>query len=140
MVFLVPYDGSPVSDAALDSAVEHGRAFGEEVVAVSFIPTGAEYAERRKWIEPSDEFASQSARSALERKIAETTDDIERTFEESMASGFENGVTERVRQVARDVGCSTLFVGTSDDTADEELTPFGSVSQDGDYDVHIVRS
>lgn len=141
MVFLVPYDGSSVSEAALERAVEHGAALGEEVVAVSLIPTGSEYAERRKWIEPKKDFAVESARSELKRKIAETTDRSERPLVGSGASSPQDGVTDRIRRVASEVGASILFVGTSSDSAEERLTtPFGTVDQDGEYDVHLVRS
>jgi nucleotide-binding universal stress UspA family protein len=141
MVFLVPYDGSSVSEAALRRAVEHGAALGEEVVAVSLIPTGSEYAERRKWIEPQDEFAVESARSELKRKIAETTDQSERPLVGSGASSLRDGVTDRIRRVASEVDASILFVGTSSESADQRLTtPFGTVDQEGEYDVHLVRS
>jgi len=141
MVFLVPYDGSRVAQAALDRAVEHGKALGEEVVAVSLVPTGSEYAERRKWIEPGDDFAAESARSTLERKIAEATDDSERVLTGSSASAPQDGVSDRIRQVANDVGASVLYVGTRNrEESTDPMTPFGPVSADGSYDVHLVRS
>ncbi|MXR50883.1 universal stress protein [Halovenus sp. WSH3] len=140
MVFLVPYDGSRVAQAALDRAVEHGEALDEEVVAVSFVPTGSEYAQRRKWIEPSEEFAADSARERLQEKIEETTDSAERTFDETGASGVHEGLAERIRQVADDVGATVLFVGTEDSEDDDIATPFGPISPDGKYDVHLVRS
>jgi nucleotide-binding universal stress UspA family protein len=141
MVFLVPYDGSSVSEAALDRAVEHGKALDEDVVAVSLIPTGSTYAERRKWIEPGEEFALESARAELKRKIAETTDSSERSLADSGASAPRDGVGDRIRRVASEVDASVLFVGTSERTAEERLsTPFGTIAQDGEYDVHLVRS
>ena len=141
MVFLVPFDGSPVSEAALARAVEHGQALGEEIVAVSIIPTGAEYAERRKWIEPDDEFAAETASAELRRKIEETTDDAERNFAESGAYSPDDGLTERVRRVARDVKASVLFVGANgESSADRLRTPFGEVVTDAEYDIHIVRA
>ncbi len=139
MVFLVPYDGSRVARTALDRAVAHGEALDEEVVAVSFVPTGAEYAERRKWIDPSEDFAADSAQSTLERKIEESTDDAERMFSEEAASAPTDGVADRIKQVADDVEASVLYVGTSE--SEEELTtPFGSISPEGAYDVHLVRA
>jgi len=142
MVFLVPFDGSSVSEAALARAVEHGEALGEAVVAVSFVPTGAEYAERRKWIQPDEEFAVETASAALRRKIEEATDEAERTFAESGAQS-PGGLTDHVRRVARDVNASILFVGTAgtDDTQDPGLrTPFGEVGNGGDYDIYLVRA
>lgn len=141
MVFLVPYDGSRVAKAALDRAVSHGEALDEQVVAVSFVPTGAEYAQRRKWIEPDEDFAADSAREALERKIEEATDTSERRYEEPGASAPHNGLADDIRQVADEVGATVLFVGTSDESADDELeTPFGPIAPDGSYDVHLVRT
>lgn len=140
MVFLVPYDGSRVSEAALDRAVEHGRALEEDVVAVTFVPTGSEYAERRKWIRPTEDFAVESARAELRRKIEETTDDAERNYLDSGASSVEDGVTEHIRRIANEIDAETLYVGTNDGEADEPRTPFGGIANDAGYDVHLVRT
>ncbi|WP_302081181.1 universal stress protein [Salinibaculum rarum] len=141
MVFLVPFDGSPVAKAALTRAVEHGKALGEEIVAVSLVPTGATYAERRKWIQPDEDFAAETASTELQRKIDEATDDAERNFDESSAQSLDGGISDRIQQVAKDVDASVLFVGTDDTSEDDRLTtPFGPVAADGAYDVHLVRS
>ena len=142
MVFLVPFDGSASSEAALARAVEHGAAMGEEVVAVSFVPTGDRYAQRRRWIEPDEDFAVETASADLRRKIEETTDDAERQFTEPGAESPGDGVSKQVRQTAVDVGASVVFVGTHDGATDAEdpmTTPFGSVDADGPYDLHLVR-
>jgi len=141
MAFLVPFDGSPVAEAALSRAVEHGTALGKEVVAVSFVPTGSTYAERRKWIQPDDEFAAEAASAELRRKIEEATDDAERSFGESGAQPPDDGIIDRLQQVAQDVGATVMFVGTDAASADDRLkTPFGAVAADGAYDIHLVRS
>ena len=141
MVFLVPFDGSPASEAALSRAVEHGSALGREVLAVAFVPTGAEFAERRTWIEPSDDFAVEDASAALQRKIDETTDRTELVYDEASAGSPDDGIGDVVRQTAEDVDATVLFVGAGDATVGEGLrTQFGSVAADGSYDVHIVRS
>ena len=141
MVFLVPFDGSPVAEAALSRAVDHGTALGEDVVAVSFVPTGSTYAERRKWIQPDDDFAAETASAELRRKIEEATDDAERNFEESGAQAPDDGIIDRIQQVAQDVDATVLFVGTDGASEDDRLkTPFGVIGADGAYDVHVVRS
>ena len=141
MVFLVPFDGSPVAEAALSRAVEHGEALDEDVVAVSFVPTGSAYAERRKWIQADDDFAAETASAELRRKIEEATDDAERNFDETGAQSPDDGITDRIQQVAKDVDASVLFVGTDGTHDDDRLkTPFGAVAADGAYDVHVVRS
>jgi len=148
MVFLVPYDGSASSDAALSRAVEHGAALGEEVVAVSYVPTGDAYAQRRRWIEPDEDFAVETASADLRRKIEEATDDAERQFTEPGAESPRDGITSQVRQTAVDIDASIVFVGTGNpadgtgngtDASDRMTTPFGSVDVDAPYDLHLVR-
>jgi nucleotide-binding universal stress UspA family protein len=141
MVFFVPFDGSASADAALRRAVEHGRALDREVVAVSFVPTGSEFAERRKWITPADDFAADEASAALKRKIEETTDETELVYEETSAGSPDDGIGEEVRRAAEDVDASILFVGAGDSSVGDGLrTRFGTVASTGSYDVHIVRS
>ena len=134
MVFLVPYDGSASSEAALARAVEHGAALDESVVAVSFVPTGDTYAQRRRWVEPDENFA----------------DDAERQFSEPGAESPGDGISGQVRQTAVDVDASVVFVGTGipgdgegagDGAADGDrmTTPFGSVDTEAPYDLHLVR-
>ncbi len=140
MVFLVPYDGSPVSKAALSRAVEHGSALDEEIVAVAFIATGSDYTERRVWISPSEDFALESAQNELERKIGEATDDAERNFTDTTATSPQD-LDAHIERVAGEVDASVLFVGTSKNGETSGLTtPFGTVEQQGDFDVHLVRT
>ncbi len=148
MVFLVPYDGSASSEAALARAVEHGAALDEEVVAVSFVPTGDTYAQRRRWVEPDEDFAVEAASADLKRKIEEATDDAERQFSEPGAESPGDGISGQVRRAAADVDASVVFVGTGtpgDGTAGSTpgegrmTTPFGSVDVDAPYDLHLVR-
>lgn len=139
MVFLVPYDGSSVSEAALDRAVEHGKALETEVVAVTFVPTGSEYAERRKWIQPAEEFAIESARNELKRKIEETMDKSERNYLDSGAT-VENGVGDQIRRVANEVDANAVYVGAVDDEEYDYRTPFGKITTNETYDLHLVRS
>ncbi len=143
MVFLVPFDGSPAATAALDRAVEHGEAFDRKVVAVSFVPTGTEFAKRRIWVDPGEDFALESARQELERKIDETTDDTELVYDDATAGSPDDGIANEVRQVARDVDATVLFVGASEGASENGeglVTPFGPISADADYDVHVVRT
>ncbi|MFC7073908.1 universal stress protein [Halovenus rubra] len=140
MVFLVPYDGSPVSEAALDRAVKHGKALEQDVVAVTFVPTGSEYAERRKWIQPQEDFAIDSARAELKRKIDEMTDEAERNYLDSGAT-IENGVGDHIRRAAHEVEASAVYVGaTTESEETEHRTPFGKITTDETYDLHLVRS
>ncbi|MFB6297750.1 MAG: universal stress protein [Salinirussus sp.] len=139
MVFLVPFDGTSASEAALARAVEHGAALDRDVLAVSFVPTGETYAERRKWIQPDDGFAVERASAELHRKIEETTDRAQRNFTGPGAESRGMAVTQRVRQVASEVDARIVFVGTNGDE-DEALTAFGGIARDAPYDLHLVRT
>ncbi|MFB6310268.1 MAG: universal stress protein [Salinirussus sp.] len=139
MVFVVPYDGSNAADAALRRAVEHGRAMNRDVLAVAYVPTGAEFAERRTWIQPDDDFAASEATAALDRKIDETTDETELVYEHESAGSPSDGIGEAVRATATEVGASVLFVGIRNGSAELLETRFGSISADAPYDLHLVR-
>ena len=135
MVFLVPFDGSPRARAALDRAVTDGAALERDVVAVSYVPTGADYAERRRWVDPTEDFAVDTAADDLRRKIEEATDDAEVSFEHVSAQTPVGGLSEEVRGTARDVGATAVYVGTADDG--RVVVPIGEDADD--YDVHVVR-
>jgi nucleotide-binding universal stress UspA family protein len=136
MVFLVPFDGSPLAEAALDRAVTYAAAMDTDVVAVSFIPTGADYAERRQRVDPHEDFAVETAASDLRRKIEEATDDAELRYDDVSAQSASE-FSKLVRGVARDVDATVVFLG-SDDT-DNIVVPMGEAAAGDSYDVHIVR-
>jgi len=135
MVFLVPYDGSSLARGALERAVEYAGALDRDVVAVSYIPTGNSYAERRQWVDPQENFAIDTATKDLERKIEEATDDTELRYDDVSAHSPAGGFSEEVRQTASDVDASVLFVGGDDESV---VVPVGEAT-DEVYDVHVVR-
>lgn len=136
MVFLVPYDGSSLARVALDRAVEYGGALGRDVVAVSYVPTGNSYAERRRWVDPTEDFAVDSAGKDLRRKIAEATDDTELRYDDVSAHSPTSGFSDDIRGTARDVDATVVFVGSSND--ERIVVPLGELDGEN-YDVHIVR-
>lgn len=136
MVFLVPFDGSPLADAALDRAVSYAAALDTEVVAVSLIPTGSDYAQRRRRVDPDENFAAETAASDLRRKIEEATDDAELHYEDVSAHS-PNELSATIRQVARDVDASVVFLGSAD--TEDIVVPIADLDDEDAYDVHIVR-
>ncbi|MFC7077504.1 universal stress protein [Haloarcula halophila] len=136
MVFLVPFDGSPLAKAALDRAVTYAAAMDTDVVAVSFVPTGSDYVERRRRVDPHEDFAVENAANDLQRKIEETTDDAELRYDDVSAQSASE-FSEMVKRVARDVDATVVFLG-SDDT-DNIVVPVGEAAAGDSYDVHIVR-
>lgn len=136
MVFLVPFDGSPRARHALDRAVQYGAALDSDVVAVSYVPTGADYAERRRWVDPSENFAAETAVDDLRRKIEEATDRSELRYEDESAHSPEGGLSPDVVQTAQDVDASVVFVGCADDG--QVVVPIDDGA--ADFDVHVVRA
>jgi nucleotide-binding universal stress UspA family protein len=137
MVFLVPFDGSGPARTALDRAVTYGRALDQDVLAVALMPTGADFAPRRTWIEPDDDFAAESALHDLRRKIEEATDDAELNFTDATAQSPEGGVSSQVRRIADEVDASVVFLG-GDAEGELEIAPNGQAGGQ-DFDVHVVR-
>jgi nucleotide-binding universal stress UspA family protein len=135
MVFLVPFDGSPPARAALDRAVRHGAALDTDVVAVAYVPTGADYVERRRWLDPTEDFVAESVANDLERKIAEATDSAERNFEYSSAQSPDGGLSAELTGTAADVSASAVFVAGESDGE----VPITIGEDANEFDVHVVR-
>jgi nucleotide-binding universal stress UspA family protein len=133
MVFLVPFDGTTLAEAALTRAVTYADALDTEVVAVGLIPTGSDYAQRRRWIDPDEDFAAETAASDLRRKIEEATDDSELRYDDVTASASDE-LSDTIQGIARDVDASVVFLGSSNT---EVLVP--DSESDTAYDIHIVR-
>ncbi|WP_254271859.1 universal stress protein [Haloarcula marina] len=136
MVFLVPFDGSPLAETALNRAVTYAEALDTDVVAVSLIPTGSDYAQRRRRVDPHEDFAAETAASDLRRKIEEATDDAELHYNDVSAYSA-NELSETIRQVAKDVGATVVFLGSAD--TEDVVVPIADSADGNDYDVHIVR-
>ena len=56
MTLLVPFDGSELSEAALERATEFAEFSGEDVVALTVVPDEPEYALSRNWLDPTEPF------------------------------------------------------------------------------------
>ena len=145
MTLLVPFDGSELSRAALERAVEFAEFRGEDVVALTVIPEDPEYALSRNWLDPSDPFDPDAIADRFGERVAELAP--EATFRHevpedisSMAS-ITTDVIRTIRRVAHEVDASVVFVGS--ENAGRVTTPVSSVgapvSEDPGYDVYIIR-
>jgi nucleotide-binding universal stress UspA family protein len=145
MVYLVPFDDSPLSRTALRRAGEFGQAMDEEVVALVVVPPSTEYAREKGWIEGDEPFdADRIARglgATAEELAPETSVRVETTDETDYRASLTTDVARRIRQVAAELDATVLFIGTAN--AGSVVTPVASVgspvSDDPRYDVHLVR-
>lgn len=145
MVLLVPFDGTDLSKAALERASEFSEYTGESILALSVVPQDAEYAVERGWITDDDAFDPKAIGTRLREQVEAIAPDAEFQCEipedvSSMAS-VTTDVVRTIRQVAHEVDATIVFVGS--ENAGRVSTPVCSVgapvSEDPDYDVHIVR-
>lgn len=145
MVFLVPFDGSPLAEAALRRANEFARHADAEVVALSVVPEEASYAEERGWIDAHDHTDSEAVAQQLEARVAELAPDATFRWEvpkdTSSIASTTTDVARCIRQVAYELDVEIVFVGS--ENAGRVAPPVNSVgspvSEDPAYDVFIVR-
>lgn len=146
MVLLVPFDGSPLSRAALERAAEFAGYRDEEVLALTVVPRDADYARERGWVAGDGAFDPDAVCERMADRAAEVAP--EATFRcekpapsQSLTATVTNDVTRTIREVAGEVGASVVFVGSENaGRVSQPVTSVGSpVSQDPRYDVHIVR-
>jgi nucleotide-binding universal stress UspA family protein len=145
MVYLVPFDDSPLSRTALRRAGEFARVMDEDVIALVVVPPSTEYAREKGWIgqgEPYDADRIGRGMRASVREIApEATVRIETTEETDYRASLTTDVVRRIREIAAEIAASVLFIGTAN--AGSVVTPVASVgspvSDDPQYDVHLIR-
>ncbi|MDS0222033.1 universal stress protein [Haloarcula sp. S1AR25-5A] len=145
MVLLVPFDGSPLSKAALERATEFADYRDEEIIALSIIPDDEEYARERGWIDADTALDIEAIADRMREQAEAVAPSVSFRYEipedvSSMASTATD-ITRTIREVAHEEGASIVFIGS--ENAGRVSTPVCSVgspvSEDPRYDVHIVR-
>jgi nucleotide-binding universal stress UspA family protein len=145
MVLLVPFDGSELATAALRRAAEFSELTDEPLVVLSVLTDDERFARERGWVgadEPYDPDAIAEELEAAAREVApDATFRRERPSDAGEMATTTMDVARTIREVAREVDASVVFVGS--ENAGRVSTPISSVgspvSEDPDYDVHIVR-
>ncbi|QLH79383.1 universal stress protein [Halosimplex rubrum] len=146
MTYLVPFDGSALSEAALERAREFADLTDAELVALVVIPLDErDFAVERGWIDAEERYDPDEIESALEARIRaiapEATFRCERPEDVSSVASITTDVVRTIRAVAQDVSAEIVFIGS--ENAGRVSTPVSSVgapiSEDPRYDVHIVH-
>ena len=146
MTYLVPFDGSPLAQAALERATEFAELLGEDVIALSVVPQDErDFAIERGWIDETERYDPDDVVAALEAEVKglspDATFQCERPEDVSSVASVTTDVVRTIRTVAEDVDASIVFIGS--ENAGRVSTPVTSVgapvSEDPRYDVHIVR-
>ncbi|WP_284011036.1 universal stress protein [Haloarcula pelagica] len=142
MTFLVAFDGSPRSRAALERADRLGSGVGESVLAATVIPTDAAYAREVGWLDPGEPFDAERVATALRERVAEIAPDASFRYETTGRPPSANAIAKPIRKLAKRTGASMVFVGSGD--GGRLTTTLSSISgrigTDDAYDVVFVRS
>ncbi len=145
MTLLVPFDGSELSEAALERATDFAEFTGEDVLALTVVPDQPEYALSRNWVDAEDPFDPDIVAERFRERVADIAPEAKFRHEvpedvSSMAS-ITTDVTRTIRAVAHDVDASVVFIGS--ENAGRVSSPVSSVgapvSEDPGYDVYIIR-
>ena len=156
MTYMVPFDGSALSEAALTKARVHAIALEEsrsditqelhnggplEVVAVSVVPDSPHYAGEKGWLEEGEEFSTRRVVERLHEQVTGIDPSAAFQFERIDGAARAGGISQCLRRKADELGASVVFIGS--ENAGRIVTPVTSVSAavaaDQDYDVFIVR-
>lgn len=142
MSLVVPYDGSPLSKAALVRAAQFERVFESGLFVVSVIPTNnTQYARARGWIDARAPFDSDAIVSHLESGIAELAPDAE--FHPLFVGKHSprGTIANRIRKFAGDHDATMVFIGSeSAGRVVSALTVGQSVAGGGAYDTVIISN
>ncbi|WP_263019489.1 universal stress protein [Natronobiforma cellulositropha] len=145
MTVLVPFDGSPLSSAALEKARSFASLTDAALVAITVIPDDDEYARERGWITRGEPFDTEAIDAGMRERVDAIAPEAEFysqvvDSDEPTATATTN-VVRTIRQAASDVDASVIVVGT--ENAGSVTTPLSSVggplSSDQHYDVYLVR-
>lgn len=145
MVYLVPFDGSALSKAALERARDFADHTGRELIALTVIPPDEEYARERDWTDADGTFDPETLAARLEAEVADIAPNAtfrwEQTEAVSTLASTTMDVSRTIRKVAHDVEADVVFIGS--ENAGRVAAPVTSVgepvSEDPAYDVFIVR-
>jgi nucleotide-binding universal stress UspA family protein len=141
MTYLVGFDGTHLSEAALQRATAFAELNDERLVVVSVLPMDADLAADYGLID-GDEYDPEAAAHRLEERANEIAPEAEFRVESVDAYAGKGRIATEIREVARETNADLVFVGS--DNAGRIVQPIssvgGSVASAKSYDVFIVRS
>ncbi|MCG1002813.1 MULTISPECIES: universal stress protein [Halobacterium] len=141
MTYVVAFDNSPLSQAALDRAVAFARATGEAVVAVTAIPRDSTEARERGWLGGDETFSVEQVAQNLTENVTDFDPDVGFDYRVVDKYAPRGRVSRAVRDLAVEHDATVVFIGS--DNAGRMVGGITSVGQnvsaDDRYDVHIVR-
>ncbi len=141
MTFVVAFDNSPLSRAALDRATRFATTVDEDVVAVTAVPRDAKKARERGWLGRDTEFSVERVTANLQAIVTDLDPGAGFAYRVVDRYAPRGRVSRAIRELAVERDASVVFIGS--DNAGRMVGGISSVGQtvssDDRYDVHIVR-
>lgn len=145
MTLLVPYDASPLAEAALETAKRYSEFLEEELIVLTVIPDDEAYAREEGWITQGEPFVPDAIAEGIRERAAaiapEATFRVETVDSDEPTATATTDVVREIRLVAGEVGASVVFIGS--ENAGSVIAPLSSVgspvANDQRYDVYVVR-
>lgn len=142
MSIVVPFDGNPLSKAALHRGGEFGDVLGDEVIAVSIVPNrNARYARRKGWLEDDEPFDAETIVSRLSEQVYSLVPEAQFEYDVAGRYAQPGEIAGKLRRIAHEADAELVVLGS--DNAGHIVTDVSSVASpvaaDDSYDVLIVR-
>jgi nucleotide-binding universal stress UspA family protein len=141
MTYVVAFDNSPLSQAALDRAATFASAIGENVVAVTAVPKDPAVASERGWLRGDESFNIERVTENLAAAVREVAPEARLEYSVVDKHAPRGRLARAVRDLAVDNDARVVFIGS--ENAGRIVGGITSVGQtvtaDDRYDVHVVR-
>lgn len=137
MDYLVAFDGSDRSEAALRRATTFADETGAAVLVLSVLPTDEALAETYDLLEDGT-YDPQAAAERLRAAAEEVAPEARFRSERVDAYAGRGRIAGRIATVARETGSDVVFVGGDGGRVVRSLA--GEDSNAGDFDLYVVRT
>lgn len=141
MVYLVAFDGTDLSTAALRRAADFAETNDERLIVVSVLPTDRTLAEEYGLVE-GDDYDPEAAAGRLRDAALDIVPDADVRIDHIDRYAGKGQIASKIRKRARQEDAKIVFLGS--DNAGRIVKPVssvgGSVASGLEYDVFIVRS
>jgi nucleotide-binding universal stress UspA family protein len=113
MTFVVPFDGSPLAQAALSRAVAFAGVTDETLVAVTVVPAGnADYAQDKGWLSADESFDRETVVERIRGSVVDLAPDASFRVEFVDRHAPSGTLSTRIRRVLREETATMVFVGS----------------------------
>jgi nucleotide-binding universal stress UspA family protein len=139
MKFFVPYDGSPLAQAALERAGTLTE--NATVVVCTVIPDNADYARKKGWLD-DEPFDSDEVEQRLTGAIRDVVPDADVRCLHVRPHINAGGIVTRIRDMAEDVEADVVFLGS--ENVGRIAAPVASIGSNVatrvPYDIYLVQT